>query len=78
MQERICEIKETLNKLIQLGVRQAFIPLRVHHLCPRGYERNQPLTVRLYTLKGTSALEGTEPVEGLNQGFLKSNLASYA
>ena len=54
MQERISVIKETLNKLIQLGVRQA------HH------ERNQSLTVR------------PEPVEGLNQGFLKSNLASYA
>ena len=41
----------------QESVRQAFMPRRVHH------ERNQLTTVRLYTP------EGTEPVEGLNDGF---------
>ncbi len=66
MQERISVIKETLNKLIQLGVRPVFIPLKVHH------ERNQLTTVRLY------APEGTESVEALNQRFFKSDIASYA
>ncbi len=51
--------KETLNRLIPFMVRQA------HH------ERNQPLAVRFYNLKGTSAPGSNEVVERLNHVFGK-------